>query len=122
LNTASGNYREYLKGETVKLKKYFYVVRPILACKWILDKQCPPPMLFYDLAEAELESEIKPVIAELLELKIKTPEISEGPRIDILNRYIEEQMAKIKSQIKQIPTAPDPGWEELDSLFFNIIK
>ena len=28
LNTANGNYREYLKGDTVRLKKYFYVIRP----------------------------------------------------------------------------------------------
>ncbi|MDF2686931.1 MAG: putative nucleotidyltransferase, partial [Clostridia bacterium] len=122
LNTASGNYREYLKGETVKLKKYFYVVRPILACKWILDKQSPPPMLFSDLVEAELESEIQPVIAKLLKLKTETPEISEGPRINILNRYIEEQMAEIKSKIDQIPTIPDPGWESLDSLFLTLLN
>ena len=31
LSTAKSNYREYLKGETVRLKKYFYVLRPILA-------------------------------------------------------------------------------------------
>lgn len=31
LSTATGNYREYLKGDMVKLKKYFYVIRPIIA-------------------------------------------------------------------------------------------
>ena len=46
LSTAKKNYREYLKGDMVKLKKYFYVLRPILACRWILEKQTPPPMLF----------------------------------------------------------------------------
>lgn len=46
LNTAKSNYREYLKGETVRLKKYFYVLRPLLACKWILAEGTPPPMLF----------------------------------------------------------------------------
>ena len=38
LSMAGGNYREYLKGDMVKAKKYFYVLRPILACRWILDK------------------------------------------------------------------------------------
>ena len=33
LSTAKKNYREYLKGETVKYKKYFYVLRPLLACR-----------------------------------------------------------------------------------------
>lgn len=33
LSMAGGNYREYLKGDMVKAKKYFYVLRPILACR-----------------------------------------------------------------------------------------
>ena len=49
LSMAKGNYREYLKTDEVKLKKYFYVIRPILACKWILDKKTAPPMLFSEL-------------------------------------------------------------------------
>ncbi|MDR0314557.1 MAG: nucleotidyltransferase domain-containing protein, partial [Oscillospiraceae bacterium] len=33
LSTAKSNFRDYLKEDTVKLKKYFYVLRPLLACK-----------------------------------------------------------------------------------------
>ena len=51
LSTATSNYREYLKTDMVKLKKYFYVIRPLLACKWILNKKCPPPMQFAELNE-----------------------------------------------------------------------
>ena len=51
---AEGNYRDYLKGELVRAKKYFYVLRPVLACLWIMEKQTPPPMLFSELAAAEL--------------------------------------------------------------------
>ena len=35
LRMARGNYREYLKGDVVWIKKYFYVLRPILAMNWI---------------------------------------------------------------------------------------
>ncbi len=35
LHMAQGNYREYLKGEIVWVKKYFYVLRPLLAINWI---------------------------------------------------------------------------------------
>lgn len=41
---AKSNYHKYLQGEEVRLKKYFYVLRPILAAQWILDKKCAPPM------------------------------------------------------------------------------
>ena len=77
ISTAKTNYREYLKGEMVRLKKYFYVLRPILACKWIIDKNTPP-MLFSGLMESELEAEMIPVVNDLLEMKINTPEIGEG--------------------------------------------
>lgn len=43
LSMAKSNYREYLKGEMVRAKKYLYVLRPILACKWILDRNSSPP-------------------------------------------------------------------------------
>lgn len=85
LSTAKSNYREYLHGETVRLKKYFYVLRPILACRWILEKQTPPPMLFTELANACLDDALVPAVNELLRLKMNTPELGEGKRIDISN-------------------------------------
>ena len=47
--TAKKNYNEYLLDDMVKYKKYFYVLRPILACKWIEKHQSPPPVLFQKL-------------------------------------------------------------------------
>ncbi|MEI3191266.1 MAG: nucleotidyltransferase domain-containing protein [Lachnospiraceae bacterium] len=35
ISMAEKNYRGYLKGELVRAKKYFYVLRPVLACRWI---------------------------------------------------------------------------------------
>lgn len=45
LNMARNNYREYLQGDQVKIKKYFYVLRPVLACKWIEQHNTMP--LYY---------------------------------------------------------------------------
>jgi len=114
---ASSNYREYLKGETVRLKKYFYVVRPLLACKWILDKSCPPPVLFSELVEAELEPEIRPIIDNLLRMKIDLPEVAEGKRIDVLNAYIEEAIGDLKEIIENLPPDAKLGWDRLNELF-----
>lgn len=49
ISMAEGNYQEFLKGDLVRAKKYFYVLRPVLACRWILDHGTPPPMLFSEL-------------------------------------------------------------------------
>lgn len=35
VHMARKNYREYLRGDTVRLKKYLYVLRPLLAALWI---------------------------------------------------------------------------------------
>ena len=36
LHMASGNWKSYLEGrDQVSLKKYLYVLRPLLACRWI---------------------------------------------------------------------------------------
>ena len=35
LNMARNNFREYLQGHEVRIKKYFYVLRPVLAAGWI---------------------------------------------------------------------------------------
>ena len=46
LHMAKGNYRMYLQGEQVNIKKYFYVLRPVLACQWIERSNTMPPIEF----------------------------------------------------------------------------
>jgi len=122
LSTANSNYREYLKGDMVKLKKYFYVVRPLLACKWILDKKCPPPMLFSELVDAVLEADMKPIIDDLLREKMITPEIGEGKRIDKLNEYIDENLISLKETIDSMPMEHIADWGRLNELFLSVVK
>lgn len=52
LSMAAKNFRGYLQGETVRLKKYLYVLRPLLAAQWIDAGRGMPPMRFADLADA----------------------------------------------------------------------
>ena len=120
LSTASSNYREYLKSDIVKLKRYFYVIRPILACKWILDKKCPPPMLFTELAESELEDEMRPIIERLLEQKALTPEMGVAPRIDRLNEYIDVNLVALKAIVDKMPADRKADWNKLNELFLSM--
>lgn len=121
LSTAKSNYREYLMGETVKFKKYFYVLRPIFACKWILAEGTPPPMLFSKLMERYLEEDIKPDVLALLDLKKKSPEIGVGKRLDKINAYIEHTVDAIEERIRSLPAAHEHGWDELNSVFLSLL-
>lgn len=122
LSMAEGNYRDYLKGDMVKAKKYFYVLRPILACKWILHKHTRPPMLFQELVESELENSMKSVVETLLDLKMNAPEVKLIPRIDMLNQYLDTTIQEVKDQIASIPYDKDSDWEALDRLFIDVLR
>lgn len=117
---AETNYREYLKGDEVRVKKYFYVLRPLMAAKWILDKKCAPPMLFDDLVEAELEDELRPELTRLLELKKTLPEMGMAPRIQIMNDYIERVMPEIKGIAETIEDNIS-DWVPLNTLFLRMV-
>ena len=119
ISMAEGNYREYLKGGMVKAKKYFYVLRPVLACRWVLEKQTPPPMLFSELMKEELPEVLMSDINRLLELKMKSPEIKMIPRIDRINAYLDESIADIKSIVQSMEDTKNPGWMELNKIFLN---
>lgn len=121
LSTAKNNYTEYLKGDKVRLKKYFYVLRPILACKWILEKNSPPPMLFSDLVEECLESELKPVINTLIEKKKKTPELGEGDKIMPINQYIESSISCLTEQIVSLKEDELYDWQEFNEIFLSLL-
>ena len=122
LSMASSNHREYLKGDTVKAKKYFYVLRPILACRWILDKSTPPPMLFSKLVEAELDPALLPDVNRLLDLKMNAPEIKTIPRIESINRYLDSSIEEARSRIVQLPEDTIHDWEELNRLFLSQLQ
>lgn len=122
LSTAKKNYREYLKGEMVRLKKYFYVLRPLLACKWILAEGTPPPMLFKDLMDKYLDEELKPDVETLLRLKMENPEIGEGKRFDRVNDYIDRTIEELESIIASLPNEHDQNWDELNKLFLLLTE
>lgn len=122
LGMAKSNYRNYLQGETVRLKKYFYVLRPIFACCWVLSERCAPPMAFSELTDAAAPQALRPLIAELTARKMQTPELGEGGRIPELGAYIEESLAELEEILRQTPPDAQPPWAPLNRLFLDGIR
>ena len=121
LHMANGNYREFLRGSMVKAKKYFYVLRPVLACRWILEQGTPPPMLFSQLVESQLEPGLQDTVRQLLELKQNAPEVKLIPRIDALNVYLERSILEVREQIQRLPKEEPHAWGELNELFLSAL-
>lgn len=121
LSMARTNYRVFLRGDEIWLKKYFYVLRPILACRWILDKGTPPPMLFEELAAEELPNSIRHEVDELLRMKRETPEIGTGKRIDALNAYIEREIDALDGVLETITPHVEKDWGTLNQIFLSLL-
>lgn len=122
LSMAKKNFRTYLKGDTVWLKKYFYVLRPLLACRWILERNSFPPMLFSDLMETYLDESVKPYVLDLLRKKQETSELGTGPRIDALNNFLNNSINQLNNEVKTLPSDGAKPWDNLNSVFLQTLK
>ena len=120
-HTAVGTYKDHLMGMEVKLKKYFYVLRPLLAAKWILEKKTAPPMLFEDLVAAGLEEEIKQELNRLLEMKKALPEMESAAKNPVIDEYIERVMPEIKIIADSIEDNASE-WDTLNELFLRMVR
>ncbi|MCX8062633.1 MAG: nucleotidyltransferase domain-containing protein [Anaerolineales bacterium] len=118
LHMARGNYRDYLKGETVWVKKYFYVLRPLLAMRWIEEERGIVPTDFNVMVrELELPHELKDAIQQLIESKKSGEELDRGARIATLSDFVESELARWEN--KEIPPRPffPEQMEEFDRFF-----
>lgn len=118
LHMARGNFREYLQGETVRTKKYFYVLRPLLAVNWIERGFGPVPTDFNVLLDKLVtEPTLRSEIEKLLSAKRAGTELDHGPRIEPISRFIESELARWEGQ-KIVSQAPASDLtDQLDKLF-----
>jgi len=93
---AKTNYRGYLKGELVPLKKYFYVLRPLLSVRWLERYGHAAPIEFEKLLRLiEGEHVLLDAIHELLARKRRTPELGLAPSVPCLNDFIERELERL---------------------------
>ncbi|NOU94473.1 nucleotidyltransferase domain-containing protein [Paenibacillus sp. LMG 31456] len=125
LHMAKRNYRHYLQGEIVQIKKYFYVLRPILACIWILERGSIAPVDHGDLiAGLQLEPALEREINKLILRKKAGEEFDLEPGMNILNDYLEKQIACLEevANLNQAPTGAEKQDNVLDDLFRKALR
>lgn len=118
LSMAKNNYREFLQKDLVRSKKYFYVLRPVLACDWIREKETMPPMEFRTLVDDQVKDQaIRNEIDQLLERKIAGEELREETKIAILNDFLDSKIHFYSDYVSKIEQPEKPDTMLLDSLF-----
>jgi predicted nucleotidyltransferase len=111
LSMASSTFDGHLQGERIRTKKYLYAIRPVLACLWIEADEEPPPMAFERLLDRLYpDGPLREAIDALLVVKRASKEVADAPRIPVINDFLAEQLARMRS------TPPDlPGREGGDA-------
>ena len=69
--------------------------------------------------ESELPKELVPEVEKLLDLKMNSPEIKEIPRVDRINKYLNESIEEIKVKLKSVGENKEVQWEELNKVFLE---
>lgn len=122
MGMARNSFSDIEGKEHVKLKKLFYALRATLACKWILDKDSVPPIVFSQMVdELDLEVQLKERIRELIALKSGESESYLHPKEEELNHFISETLNLASGQSTQLGGRKDQS-VNLDQLFLEILK
>lgn len=117
VSMAKKNLREHLYGETVRLKKYLYVMRPLMAARWIRDRGGAPPMVFAELVEAMLHDDaVLSDLRALLAVKMRAGEAETAPRRPVLQDLIERELAEAQGHAPPPPQPSKLSAVELDGL------
>ena len=119
LNMAKGNFRDYLQGERVKIKKYFYVLRPLLACGWIERHNTMPPMEFGQLVEELIPTDtlLYSEITELLRRKKSGDELDLEPQLPAIHSFLKERIAWYEQRAAAMAHETVVDVAELDRIF-----
>lgn len=121
LHMAENNFRQYLKEEEVWTKKYFYVLRPVLACIWIERGLGVVPIEFGKLVEQLVDDVVlRREIDELLAQKRAGAELDRGPRNPVLSDFIEGELVRLQANAQ--PPAKTRNPDTLDRLFVEVLK
>ena len=122
--TARNTYCQFLLGDEVKYKKYFYALRPLLACRYIWEHRCPPPIVFDELMKADecLESGLRREIEALVERKKQTVEAESNPQIPCIQEFIRKELDVWKERIGGMAEEKNEDWEALNQVFLKLIS
>lgn len=120
---AKTNYSHSMKQNTVRIKKYFNVLRPLLACMWIEQNNSAPPVEFEKLVQHIIKDEsLLEAIWQLLKQKRDNNQSEIKPKITVLNTFIESELERLIPVLKQQKQSHIVSSEVFDVLFRQTLQ
>jgi len=118
---AQSNLQKHLKDECVKAKKYFYVLRPVLCCRWLEKHGTPSPVPFDELRSATLPQALDSVVDDLLERKKAADEAEKIAHIEALDAFLLSEIERIYEVMRTMGRVVLPDFDALNTLFRETI-
>lgn len=118
---ARKNFRGYLQADEVRVKKYFYVLRPLLAVQWLEAGKGMPPVSFDQLVAGTVHDPLLLAeINQLLEIKQNVGEAKYGPRMPRIHAFIEQELASDNAR-SPLPDSHLRNPQSLDALLYRTV-
>ncbi len=118
---AKTNHRGYLQAEQVPLKKYFYVLRPLLSVRWLERYGQAAPIEFAKLLHLiDDQPALLADIHALLERKRAAQELGLAPPVKSIDAFIQAELVRLEHFNPQ-PSERDDVLGKLDAVFHRCL-
>jgi len=106
LSMAKKNHDEIIDKSEFKLKKFFYALRASIACKWILEKEEIPPIVFQQMLEnLNIDEILKQNIYKLIKLKSTKSESYYHSNEPELIDFMQNCIVTAENEAKSLPSS-----------------
>ncbi len=112
LGTARTASEDFLPDGRIKIKKLFYILRPLLAARWVLQAGTLMPMTFAALcAPLQDEPRQRDFLEAIRELEVRKSQAVEGELhapTEVLRQSIDQLFLSCREAYESLPDAPIP--------------
>ena len=106
-----------------KIKKYFYILRPIANLNFIWQHGKMPYMEYAKtIAEIEMPTEVLTSIMGLMEVKLASHEHYKIPKQELLLAYFRDEIEVFEQRLHTMKHTKNRDYDQVDAVFKNIIE
>jgi predicted nucleotidyltransferase len=117
LGIATSMLEKEFQTDLVKIKKYFYVLRPVLSACWIAEHGTPPPIDFYELLPlVQGNLPVHQAIQTLLKQKETALEGQQVPRVAVLDEFVAAEKERCETVARSMEKRP-VTWDAINDFY-----
>lgn len=106
---------------SISYKKYLYILRVILASRYIEKHHNIPPMLFEELIADNLPIDLEASLREVLTCKAQVQENDQNKRFSDLDVFIRDELQRLKAYANSLKCRDKLASKELSKLLYSVI-